>query len=48
MERALVFAALLTVAVVTMRIAGAQAPQAPLPGIQKVKDNLYVITGSDP
>jgi cyclase len=48
MKRAFVFGALLAVAVVSMRVAGAQAPQAPLPAIQKVKENLYVITGSDP
>ena len=48
MKRVFVFGALLAVAVVSMRVAGAQAPQAPLPAIQKVKDNLYVITGSDP
>ncbi len=48
MKRALVLGVLVTVGAVTLRIAGAQtAPQAPLPAIQKVKDNLYVIMGSD-
>jgi len=49
MKRALVLVVLAAVGAVTLQIAGAQpAPQAPLPAIQKVKDNLYVIVGSDP
>jgi cyclase len=48
MKRIVVLAVLATVGAVTMRIAGAQAPQAPLPAIQKVKENLYIIAGSDP
>jgi glyoxylase-like metal-dependent hydrolase (beta-lactamase superfamily II) len=48
MKRAVVIGVLAAVAAVSMRIAGAQAPRAPLPAIQKVKNNLYVIAGSDP
>jgi len=48
MKRLIVLGVLAVVGVVSMRMAGAQSAQAPLPAIQKVKDNLYVITGSDP
>ena len=48
MKRILVLGLLVSVGTVTMRIAVAQTPQAPLPSIQKVKDNLYIIAGSDP
>lgn len=47
MRRALTLGILAIVAVVSLQIAGAQTAQAPLPAIQKVKDNLYIIAGSD-
>ncbi len=48
MKRALLFGVIVAVGVVSMRMAGAQAPKpAPLPAIEKVRDNLYVIAGSD-
>jgi cyclase len=47
MKRALAFGVLAAIGLVSMRIAGAQTAQAPLPAIQKVKDNLYIIAGSD-
>lgn len=49
MRRALVLGAIVVVGTVSLQIAKAQQQaQAPLPAIQKVKDNLYVIAGSDP
>lgn len=48
MRRALVLGVLVSIGAGTLRIVGAQQAQAPLPAIQKVKDNLYVIFGSDP
>ena len=48
MRRAMVLGVIAVVGAVSLQIAGAQNAQAPLPGIQKVKDNLYVIAGSDP
>jgi cyclase len=48
MKRVIVLGVLAVVGMVSMRMAGAQSAQAPLPAIEKVKDNLYVITGSDP
>lgn len=47
MKRALALGALAAIGLVSMRIASAQPAQAPLPTIQKVKDNLYIIAGSD-
>lgn len=47
MRRALALGVLAIVGVVSLQIAGAQTAQAPLPAIQKVKDNLYIIAGSD-
>lgn len=47
MKRALALVVLAATGLVSMRIAGAQTAQAPLPAIQKVKDNLYIIAGSD-
>lgn len=47
MKRALAFGVLAVVGTVSLQIAGAQTAQAPLPAIQKVKDNLYIIAGSD-
>ena len=48
MKRALVLGVIVAAGVATLQVARAQQAQAPLPAIQKVKDNLYVITGSDP
>lgn len=48
MKRVVVLGMLVAVGAVTLQVAGAQNAQAPLPAIQKVKDNLYVIAGSDP
>lgn len=47
MRRALALGSLAIVGVVSLRMAGAQTAQAPLPAIQKVKENLYIIAGSD-
>lgn len=48
MKRVLVLGVLVAIGAVTLQVAKAQQAQAPLPAIQKVKDNLYVIAGSDP
>ena len=48
MKRALVLGFLVAAGGATLQIATAQQAQAPLPAIQRVKDNLYVIAGSDP
>ncbi|MGE3510161.1 MAG: MBL fold metallo-hydrolase [Vicinamibacterales bacterium] len=48
MKRVVVLGLIVAVGAVTFQIASAQNAQAPLPAIQKVKDNLYVIAGSDP
>jgi cyclase len=50
MKRIICLAALLTVGGLSLSAAGYQAPQSrpKIPAIQKVRDNLYVIMGSDP
>lgn len=48
MTRAMVFGILVIAGSLSMQFARAQQAQAPLPAIQKVKDNLYMIAGSDP
>jgi cyclase len=48
MRRGVMLSVLLLVAFGSLRLAAVQNAQAPLPAIAKVKDNLYVITGSDP
>jgi cyclase len=48
MKRVLMLGAIGVVGAVSMQITVAQNAQAPLPAIQKVKDNLYMIAGSDP
>lgn len=49
MKRALVLGTLVGVGALAAGMSGSQAPtqRAPLPAIQKVKDNLYVLFGSD-
>jgi cyclase len=47
MKRVFALGSLVIVGFVSMRLATAQTAQAPLPAIQKVKDNLYIIAGSD-
>lgn len=47
MRRLLALGVLTTIGLVTLRLAAAQTTQAPLPAIQKVRDNLYIIAGSD-
>ncbi len=47
MKRPLALGVLAAVGLVSMRMTTAQTAQAPLPAIQKVKDNLYIIAGSD-
>ena len=48
MKRRIVLGALLVVGGLSVAIAQQQAPRPPLPGLTKVKDNLYVITSSTP
>jgi cyclase len=50
MKRGIVLGSLLAVGVLSVAIAGYQAPaqQAPLPDLTKVKDNLYIIEASSP
>lgn len=50
MPRAGVLLTLIGIGALSLRVSGLQAPaaaRAPLPAIEKVKDNLYVIFGSD-
>ena len=49
MRRDFVLGAMVVFGVCSIRMAAVQQspPPAPLPAIQKVKDNLFVITGSD-
>jgi len=56
MKRAMLVAVLVAVGALSMRLAASQAPAQPTPSaaalaatqIEKVKDNLYMITGSEP
>lgn len=49
MRRVILFGALITTGVLSVAVAGyqGQAPQAKLPDLTKVKDNLYIIEGSN-
>ena len=48
MTRAKALGAVLAIGTLTVAVAAQQQARPPLPALQKVKDNLYVITSSTP